>query len=244
MILPILVKTDDPKGRQLQILRPNNGVSLDQVLRDLADAVSHTSATAAAGIRTVRGEAEAFGGAFVTSQVHAQLTEEISPDTVYLLDFTAFLADPTKPVVRPLELRGTKGQVHQLASFPHGIVIQREESDRPRFLTEDVDDAHMTYLVHNDSAEIHEMRIQPVAPGTTDSQVQAYFDAIAQGKQPPPTPFTGPPTGLGAISPDHSALIESHGLPAGTYVLLCFIPDEQLGVPHAFLGMHKVVQLR
>jgi len=35
----------------------------------------------------------------------------------------------------------------------------------------------------------------------------------------------------------------TYNLPAGRYVLLCFVADEQTGIPHAFMGMHKVVVL-
>ncbi len=235
------VKTDDPAGRQLQVIRPHQGVTIDQVLKDLAGAVGNDPAVGAASIKAVNGEAEALGGAFVTPTVKEEFTEEISDGPVYLLDFTAFLADPTKPVLKTLDLCGPNGR--HLAKFPHAIVIQRETTAGPRFDTHDVDSANGTILVHNAAPEIHEMEIQPVAPGTTDAQIQAYFDAILQGKQPPPAPFTGPPAGLSAISPDHTALLDTHGLPPGTYALLCFVPDDQNGLPHAFLGMHKVVQL-
>ena len=235
------VTTDAPGGRQLQLLRPHQGVSIDQVLHDLAGAVSDTPATAAAGIKAVQGEAEALGGAYAAPKAPEVFTEEISDGPVYLLDFTAFLADPTKPVVKSLDLCGPNGQ--HLARFPHAIVITGETTAGPRFQTEDLDSVQGAILVHNAAPELHEVQLQPVAPGTTDAQIQAFFDAIAQGKQPPPPPFTGPPAGLSALSPDHTALLETHGLAPGTYVLLCFIPDDESGVPHAFLGMHEVVHL-
>jgi len=235
------VRTDAPDGRQLQVLRPHQGVSIDQVLHDLAGAVSRTPATAAASIKAVQSEAEALGGAFVAPKVREEFTEEISDGPVYLLDFTAFLADPTKPVVKTLDLCGDSGR--HLPKFPHALVITAETAAGPRFQTKGLDSVKDAVLVHNAAPELHEMELQPVAPGTTDAQVQAFFDAIAQGKQPPPPPFTGPPAGLGALSPGHTVLLRAHGLKPGTYVLLCFIPDDQLGVPHAFLGMHKVVHL-
>lgn len=239
------VKTNDAGGRQLQVLRPHRGVSIDQVLHDLKDAVNEqVPATTIAGIRAVTAETEALAGAFVTPKVHEEFTEEISAGTVYLLDFTAFLADPTKPVIKPLELCGSNGhKLAKAAKSAHGIVIEKETKAGPRFETKNVDSVRGAYLVHNRSKELHEMELQPVAPHTTDQQIQAFFDALAQGKQPPKSPFTGPPAGLGALSPGHSALLRAHGLRPGTYVLLCFIPDEDLGVPHAFIGMHKVVEL-
>ena len=35
----------------------------------------------------------------------------------------------------------------------------------------------------------------------------------------------------------------SYDLPAGTYVLLCFVADDETGIPHAIMGMHQVVVL-
>ena len=35
----------------------------------------------------------------------------------------------------------------------------------------------------------------------------------------------------------------TYNLPPGTYVLLCFIADDENGMPHAFMGMHKVIVL-
>ncbi|MFB7668667.1 hypothetical protein ACFC1R_32900 [Kitasatospora sp. NPDC056138] len=237
------VKTDDPAGRQLQLLRPHAGVSIDRVLHDLARSVSRVRGTAAAGMRAVHGEAEALGGAMVTPQVHEQFTEEVDPGSVYLLDLTAFRADPAHPVVRTLELAGTNGMSANQARYPHGIVIHRATSDGPRFQTDDLDHVHLAYLVHNGSSQIHETRLRPVAPGTTDAQVQKYLDAVAAGRKAA-SPFTGPPTGLGAFSPDRSASIQAHGLQPGRYAVLDLVPDEKTGLPHAALGMHQVVDLK
>ncbi|MGW5421372.1 hypothetical protein [Streptomyces sp. NPDC003943] len=237
------ISTDDPQGRQLQVFRPHKGVSVDKVLADLTKAIDETDpANAAAGINAFNADAEALGGGFASPKVPVDVTEPISDGTVYLLDFGAFLADPAHPVLKSLELcDGDKDK--GLAPFPKGIVITEEQAAGPRFKTEDLNRAGAPILVHNGSDEIHEMEIQPVKPGTTDADVQAYFDAIAHGQQPPPSPFTGAPSGLGAISPDHTAIVQAKDLPAGTYVLLCFVPDDEAGIPHAFEGMHKVVKL-
>ena len=44
------------------------------------------------------------------------------------------------------------------------------------------------------------------------------------------------------LSPGREARLTYH-LPAGTYVLLCFVADDVTRMPHAFMGMHKVVTL-
>ena len=40
------------------------------------------------------------------------------------------------------------------------------------------------------------------------------------------------------------ALKLTYRLHRGTYVLMCFVADDQDGMPHAFMGMHKVVRFR
>ncbi|MCC9305665.1 hypothetical protein LN042_00830 [Kitasatospora sp. RB6PN24] len=235
------IATDDPNGRQLQIFRPHAGVSMDQVLKDLANAVSQDPPTAAAGVTAVNNEAEALGGGLATPDVPMIVSEDIDPGPIYLLDFTAFFAHPnTPPPVKEIDLCEDKG--FHIPHFPHEIVIQKDTPAGPRFQTENVDSASGAIFVHNGSPELHEMQMLPVVPGTTDEQIQAYFDAIAAG-QTPPSPFTGPAVGLGVISPNRDAVVHADKLPPGDYALLCFVPDDKTGVPHVFLGMHKVVHL-
>ncbi|MEC4017827.1 hypothetical protein [Streptomyces sp. H27-D2] len=232
------VRTDDPKGRQLQLFRPHAGVSLDTVFADLTKAVSSKDPKRTAkGISAFTDEAEALGGAFVTPAVPETFTTSITAGRVVLLDFTAFFKDQAHPVFRTLNLRG--GSDGDLAEFPDSIVITQETAAGPRFDVNGLHKAKDAILVHNASDELHEMQLQPVAPGTTDAKLKKFFDSAASG----PPPFTGPALGLGAISHGRTALLRAHGLPPGTYALLCFIPDDKKGVPHAFEGMHKVVVL-
>ncbi|MEU6145189.1 hypothetical protein ABZ848_33165 [Streptomyces sp. NPDC047081] len=237
------VTTDDRQaGHFVQAFRPRHGVTLTKVLADLTKAVNETDpAVAAQGINAVNRDAELFGGAQVTHAVPETFTTPIGAGPVYLLDFGAFLADQSHPVVRRLELTGKRAKDgdRDLADFPDGIVITKETSAGPRFDVNGVHRAKDNILVHNASDEIHEMELQSVPAGTTDAQIQAFFDNPSG-----PPPFAGRPTyGLGAISPGRTALLQAHHLPKGTYVLLCFVPDDETGAPHAFEGMHKVVVL-
>lgn len=236
------VTTDDPAGRGLQVFRPNDGVSVDQVLDDFTKAVTSADpADTASAIAAVQHDAQLLSGATVTPAVAGSATTEITPGTVYLMDFTAFFEDPSAPVIRALEL--CAGPSANLAEFPDGIVIEEETAGGPRFRTENVTLADGHFLVRNASDQIHEMMLQRVPDGTTDEQLQAFFDAILAGNPPPDA---GPPdfaVGLGAMSPGRTALYHAENLPPGTYALICFIPDHENGLPHAFLGMHKVVVL-
>ena len=34
----------------------------------------------------------------------------------------------------------------------------------------------------------------------------------------------------------------AYNLPPGTYALFCFVAGDMTGIPHALMGMHKVIQ--
>ncbi|MFD7628077.1 hypothetical protein ACFV7Q_18915 [Streptomyces sp. NPDC059851] len=232
------VTTDDSNGRFLQAFRPHPGVTVDQVLADLAKAVSRKPIPTAEGMLAVRDEAEMFGGAQVTASVSETFTTPITAGEVVLLDFSAFLQDPAHPITRTLRLHGNQ-RPGRPTGFPDGFVLARDTPDGPRFDVHGLNRTGDTVLVHNASQELHEVGIQPVAPGTTDAQIQAVFDRTAPG----PLPYTGRPVGLGVISPGRSVLLEMRNLPPGTYLIACFAPDGKAGLPDAIRGMHKVVVL-
>ncbi|MFK0253126.1 hypothetical protein [Streptomyces sp. NPDC090445] len=232
------VTTDDSNGRFLQAFRPHPGVTVDQVLADLAKAVSRKPIPTAEGMLAVRDESEMFGGAQVTASVSETFTTPITAGEVVLLDFTAFLQDPAHPVTRTLRLQGSQ-RPGTPTGFPDSFVLARDTPDGPRFDIHGLDRTGDTILVHNSTQELHEMGIQPVAPGTTDAQIQAIFDRTAPG----PLPYTGRSVGLGVISPGRSVLLEIRNLPPGTYAVGCFAPDGKAGLPDAIKGMHKVVVL-
>ena len=47
---------------------------------------------------------------------------------------------------------------------------------------------------------------------------------------------------MGSVTPPRANVTVT--FEPGRYVLLCFIADESDGMPHAVMGMHKVVTLR
>jgi hypothetical protein len=117
-------------------------------------------------------------------------------------------------------------------------VIKLTSADRfvgPRTLP-----ARGTVTVRNVADTIHFMSISPVQPGTTDAQIQAVFD----GDPAAGNPFIdGAEVGLDVLSAGQHAEL-TYSLPPGTYVLLCFIADDVTGMPHADMGMHKVITLK
>lgn len=84
----------------------------------------------------------------------------------------------------------------------------------------------------------HFLYLQHVAKGTTRKQVIKGFFGGGQ-----PTFVRKGNVGLDAVSP-HQSVTLNYTLPAGDYAEMCFFPDLQTGMPHAAMGMVRIVHLK
>lgn len=108
-----------------------------------------------------------------------------------------------------------------------------------RFGGDDVLPANGIIRFKNASTESpHFMFLQHVKEGTTRKQVIDSFQSEGQ----PDFVLKGT-AGTDAIS-QGEAMNLSVNVPAGEYALMCFFPDPKDGMPHAFMGMVKIVHLR
>jgi hypothetical protein len=82
----------------------------------------------------------------------------------------------------------------------------------------------------------HLLFLQHVKKGTTRKQVIKALQSSGPGPMRPGA------VGIDVLSPGRSATI-TYTLPAGDYAELCFFPDLKTGMPHAFMGMVRIVHL-
>jgi hypothetical protein len=97
-----------------------------------------------------------------------------------------------------------------------------------------------TFLLKNaDPTVPHMVEIQQVAEGTTTDQV---LEALTSEEQGPPPEWVLPARmDAGSVSPGRSMTVD-YKLPPGQYAVMCFFPDPNMkGMPHAFMGMIKMV---
>jgi hypothetical protein len=108
-----------------------------------------------------------------------------------------------------------------------------------RFTGATVIPAHGTLTFKNASTNSpHMLVFIHVKPGTTRKQV---VDFAASNSQTPPSWFLpGNAVSTDVVSPGHSETFNTH-MPAGTYAELCFFPDLQTGMPHAAMGMVRMI---
>jgi hypothetical protein len=95
-------------------------------------------------------------------------------------------------------------------------------------------------LFRNRADEPHFMLLQKVAKSTTRKDVQKFIDS---GGQSEPEWIRDGFTQTGAISPDTQIYVHLH-LPAGRYLVTCFWPSKSEGMPHFFMGMYNLIDLK
>jgi hypothetical protein len=94
-------------------------------------------------------------------------------------------------------------------------------------------------LITNKADQPHFLEMNRVKMSTTAAQVRRYLSSGGQGR---PSFALAASTGSGVLTQgQHQAL--RYNLPAGKYLLACYWPDRMTGMPHAFMGMWKLVIL-
>lgn len=92
----------------------------------------------------------------------------------------------------------------------------------------------------NKADQPHFVAMQQVQPGTTTDQVLEF---LQNEEGPPPSWLLPASMATGTLSPGRSMTVD-YDLPAGQYVVLCFFPDPKMdGMPHALMGMLRMVTL-
>jgi hypothetical protein len=102
--------------------------------------------------------------------------------------------------------------------------------------------SHGTLLLKNNAVDSpHFFEVDQVTPGTTTQQILDYFQS---GSQAPPAFFAGPGFGTEVIGPHQSMTLKYHLAP-GTYAEMCFFPDPKMhGMPHAAMGMIRIITVQ
>ncbi len=228
------VDTTSGVGSQVSMFTLANGATLRKVFADFKEEFSGGPKIAAQGTRDLNNDATFYGLADVSPRTPAKVTEVLLPGTYYLVDLGA-MGSPSSLTATLQVTPPVPGSASSLAALGQAQVMMTAAD---RFETSSsVLPATGTVQVTNNGDTIHFMDFSPVAPGTTDGDIQAFF--LGAG----PNPFiNGPSVGLDVIDPGRTALL-SYSLPAGTYVMVCFVADAENGIPHALMGMHLVVTL-
>jgi hypothetical protein len=228
-----VASTNREVGSNVTLFQPKAGKTVNRILHDLFDEFGSDPAD---GTRELTADGTFHGLADVLVGHSAVVTENLTPGKYYLIDIANPPSGP--PPVTTLTVLPAKANIEQDSDLVSQTTVMATSADR--FVAPRNWPHQGTYTFHNTSDTLHFMSLSPVKTGTTDQQVQNYFDSGSQN--PPPFLKAGPSIGNDVTSPGQS-LQFTYNLPRGTYVALCFIADDVTGMPHAIMGMHKVVVL-
>lgn len=90
----------------------------------------------------------------------------------------------------------------------------------------------------NEGQQVHHLQLIQILEGHSLDELVQALPAVEQGRPLPPwARFVG---GVGQLAPGGSGTVVDR-LPAGSYALLCFVPDQADGVPHFAKGMRATI---
>jgi hypothetical protein len=209
----------------LQILRLHRGYSIQQAGQDIGKAFGGDTDA----IRRVDNKITWRGGT------------EVRPHKpgLFVVSLHAghfFMVDQNGPAGAPLNVVGTAPK-HQPA-VPHQSTITAFTygfESQPAAIP-----AAGTLYFHNQADQPHFLEMQHVKSSTTARMVRKAFSPTSHGQ---PAWVLKGSTGLGVVSPGAGEMFH-YDLPAGKYVIACFWPDLFTGMPHAFMGMWKLITLK
>jgi hypothetical protein len=100
--------------------------------------------------------------------------------------------------------------------------------------------------VNNVGAQPHEMYMARVPESVTEEQIAQILEMEMQGATPAPDSGLPDPESFTPVAIMTSLSMGKTGwipvnLEAGTYLMICFVPDIESGMPHAFEGMYELI---
>jgi hypothetical protein len=216
-----VVRAED-RGHTLQVAKLRNGYTLPQLGAD----IPKTFAGDVAAIRRVDHGVSFRGGATGRPGKAGEFS-------IVLRAGHYIVIDQDGDGMSPLTVRGTR--VRRAAAPHQGTVTAFTYG----FGTAGRLPAQGSVRVANQSDQPHFVEISHVKDGTTKRQVRAVLNPDFHGQ---PSWLAHGSTSSGILSPGQGQVMHLD-LPPGRYLVICWWPDKDSGMPHAFMGMWKLVTL-
>ena len=217
------VVSTDGRNHTLQLVWLRKGYTIQQLGQDLGKSFGGD----VDAVNRVDENAVTTGGAESKKDKPAYFTTTLRDHKYYLLDQNG-------NGIRALTVTGTPPSrpaaphVATVNAFTYGW-----ETSKPAL------PAQGWIKFHNQADQPHFIVLQKIKDSTTSAMVRKFFKSGAQGN---PSWGLKPNVNTGVLSPNQTETVKLNQ-PAGTYLLMCFWPDFKTGMPHAFMGMWKIVHL-
>ena len=226
-------------GSDVILIGLRNGVSLTAVENHIR-ANQGPPAGAAASTRWLNANIHAYGGATIYGQGTADVSAFLPAGTVYLVDTNSvFGGGPVNATAFHVFGSAARSLLPPIAG-----TINVTSADMFQATSTRLPQGH--YLIRNVANTIHFVDFAPVKPGTTNADITKAANTEITGNPPSPNPYLPNKTGVqvGVLSSGQQQVFSSPLLTPGTYDLECYIADDMTGIPHFFMGMHKIIVIK
>lgn len=223
------------------------GVTSQQAVQEIEESFSPDPSVALPALRAVYQDVIFVGGlSVIPADDDSWFTENFTPGTYVMSDAPAGSDNSGGQRTTLLTVSAPAGPGGDWARLPRidAVLTVRESGANAAFIAPPRMPADGTFLaVNGHTSQPYEFLLREVNPGTTDADLQAYFDAVRAGQAPASNPFmTTDQQGLLPISPGHAAVFHA-SFPPGRYALLSYVRDPATGVARAYEGTFKIVTL-
>jgi hypothetical protein len=216
--------TTDKGAHQLNIVKLKKGYTLPQFGQDIGKAFGGD----VKAINRVDRRTVLRGGTQAGQKNPGAFTANLPAGTFYFIDVDTNQLAAVKVVGKAIPRKHvpTGGTI---SLYTYGF-----QTDRPALTT-----GGWIHLA-NHADQPHFVQFQKVKEGTTNAQVRRYFKSNAHGQ---PSFALRPNFGAGVLTQGQNGDVFVN-LPPGKYLIACFWPDFRTGMPHAFMGMWKLIHLK
>jgi hypothetical protein len=215
------------------------GVTLDQPMDEINRTLSG-GPDAAMGVMDLTRDVTEIGAVTTTPYAPQEVTVPLTQGTYYFLDLNEVDNPPLTPHIHTMQVVGDFRM--SVPRLPTSVIQATMIDDQPRFKAPATIKHDGTFLGLITGDELHEIVLRPAVPGTTDAYLDTFYDAVVNGTPRPPSPWLGSAAGMQSISPGRWAIVHLN-LPPGLYALVCYVPSDESGLPHTYIGMHQMITL-
>jgi hypothetical protein len=221
----VFFKVKAPKGdHTLQLVQLHAGYSQQQAGRDINAAFGGDTKA----VRRIDRNIDWLGGDEATAGHPGKFAVHLSPGSYLAID-------QDSNAVQPFDVVSAAADYRTL--YPTSFVTTKNNKFH---LHTTLALTHAGWLkFHNNAVEPHMFVLQHVKQSTTNKDVRDY---AASGSEKPPSWGLPEATGSAVISPGTTQVFH-YSLPAGKYLVACFWPSKDTGMPHFAMGMWKLVEL-
>ncbi|MGH3436440.1 MAG: hypothetical protein ACRDRN_08220 [Sciscionella sp.] len=225
-VMVTLVNRDEDMAHQAQLFRLHDGVTMKQFTEELLSP---------GGIGAVLPLSDPSGGPDAVGPGHkASVVTVLAPSATYAVICSVPGKDGTPHYMHGMVTSFTTAATEGKATPPDvasTITMRHMRYQVPA----SVDWSKPIEVANKSTDDPHEMQVLGPAPGKTLKDVQHYLMAPPGSAPAAPPPYRAY-GGVAALAPGGHQIVTLH-LPAGHYVLLCFVVDPKTHMPHFAMGM-------